>query len=277
MNLSFTLDEKVFADISPEKLIEKARDRNVSSFELSADTDILSLDKYKEIVSIVSSNGLELNYHVPYFANEVYELKHFSLYEDKLKEKYLTFLNLLENFQCSLNNNPIIVVHGCDYIEGEKSKAMDDNLKFLDWMLNIVSKRNLPFTIALETLRKGDIRNTLDSRDDVFNILNSFKSDNLKICWDMCHDKLNFHPDKTPISEDFLKHVVYCHVHGHNLKEDISHVSLVKSDIEYSKEINELLKYDFSGCINIEILSNFTKSTYLDDLFKDIDYMNKYI
>lgn len=275
MKLSFTLDEKVFNQISPENLIQGAIDSNVSSFELSADTKILTLSEYKNIVNIVSNKSLELNYHIPYFADEIYELKHFSSYEDKLKEKYISFLNLLELFQERLDNKPIIVMHGADYLDDEFLSARDNTLKFIDWMLNIISKKNLPFTLALETLRKKDIRNTLDNRGDLFSLLDEFKSENLKVCWDICHDKLNFHPDKVQINDRFLSQVVYTHVHGHDLKNDISHISLVKSDIDYTLELEKLKDFGFNKTINIELLSNFAKDTYLDDLFKDINYINK--
>lgn len=277
MKLSFTLDEKVFSEISPENLIEKAMNNGVSSFELSADTKILNLDEYKNIVNIVSNKNLELNYHIPYFANEIYELNNFSLYEDKLKEKYISFLNLLELFQEKLDNKPVIVMHGVDYREVDKLSAMDNTLKFIDWMLNTISKRNLPFTLAIETLRKKDIRNTLDNRDDMFFILNQFKSDSLKICLDMCHDKLNFYPNETKMNDEFLNQVVYTHIHGHNLKDDISHIALEKSDIDYNLELKKLSDYGYKGAMNIELLSDFSKESYLDDLFKDIKHMNKFI
>ena len=277
MKLSFTLDEKVFDEISPKHLIEKASSRGVSSLELSPDTDVLPLDTYKNVLNIVSSNNLELNYHIPYFINKIYELEHFSLYEDKLKDRYSSFLNLIESFQQDLNNKPAIVIHGANYKENERLKGMDNTLKFLDWMLNIVTKKNLPFTLAIETLRKKEVRNTLDNREDLFFILDSFKSENLKICWDMCHDKLNFFPKDIPIDDKFLKHVVYSHIHGHNLEDDASHVSLVKSDLDYSLELDKLKKYGFKGAINIELLSNCSKATYLEDLFKDISYINRLI
>lgn len=275
MKLSFTLDEKVFGEISPENLIQRAIDNNVSSFELSVDPNILDLSEYKNIVNIVSSKNLELNYHIPYFADAMYELKNFSTYEDKLKEKYISFLNYLELFQENLDNSPIIVMHGADYLDGGNLRAMEDTLKFIDWMLNIISRRNLPFTLAIETLRKKDIRNTLDNRSDLFYVLDEFKSDNLKICWDICHDKLNFYPNKVEINDYFLSQVVYMHIHGHDLENDISHISLLKSDIDYLVELTQLRDFGFNGPINIELLSNFAKDTYLDDLFKDINYVNK--
>ena len=277
MKLSFTLDEKIFNDISPEKLIEKANNKGVSSLELGPDVEVLSLETYKNIINIMSSNNLEANYHVPYFANEIYELEHFTLYEDKLKDRYMSFLNLLEVFQENLSNKPAIVIHGSDYMKDEKPQAMDNTLKFLDWMLNNITKRSLPFTLAIETLRKKDIRNTLDNREDIFFILDSFKTDQLRICWDMCHDKLNSYPEEIAVNKRFLDNVVYGHIHGHNLKDDTSHMSLVKSDLDYTKQLDQLKANGFKGTMNIELLSNFSKSTYLEDLFKDIEYMKRFI
>lgn len=276
MNLSFTVDEKIFSEISPERLIEKACNNGVSSLELSTDTDVLDITEYKNIINIASSKGMDLNYHIPYFANNIYELEHFSLYENKLKEKYLSFINLLELFQEKLNNKPVIVIHGSNYDEKYKDKEMDNTLAFLDWMLNIFSKKNLPFTIALETLRKKSKRNTLDNREDIFFILEHFKSDKLKICWDICHDKMNFYPNITPTDSDFLNNIVYSHIHGHNLTRDVSHISLDSSDLDYNSEIKHLSKVDFKGSINIELLSNFS-TNYLEDLFRDIELMNSYI
>lgn len=276
MKLSFTLDEKIFSEISPERLIEKAQENRVSALELSPDTDVLALLEYKKIINIASLKNIDFNYHIPYFANNIYELENFSEYELELKEKYISFINLLESFQEKLSNKPVIVVHGSDYDDDNKSKAMDNTLGFLDWMLNIISKRNLPFTLALETLRKKDMRNTLDNRDDIFFILEQFRSEQLKICWDICHDKMNFHPYDTDIDSNFLNQIIYLHIHGHNLKDDISHISLDNSDLKYNLELESLLKANFKGTINIELLSNFSKN-YLNDLFGDIDFMSKYI
>ena len=277
MNLSFTLDEKIFSDITPEKLIEKASNQGISSLELAPDIEVLSLETYKNIVNIMSRKKLDANYHVPYFANEIYELEHFELFESKLKDKYLDFLNLLEIFQGNLDNKPAIVIHGCNYNEGEKDQAMDNTLKFLDWILNNITKRNLPFTLTIETLRKKEIRNTLDNREDILFILDNFKSNNLKICWDMCHDKLNSFPNDILLDNKFLDSVVYGHIHGHDLKNDTSHISLVKSDINYTRELSKLKNSGFKGSMNIELLSNCSQSTYIEDLFKDIKYMNKFI
>ena len=277
MNLSFTLDEKIFNEISAKDLIEKTSNLGVSSFELSPDTKVLEEKEYKDIAKAVSSKNLELNYHVPYFADDIYGLEYFSIYEGRAKEKYTEFLNLLESFQDDLNNDPIIVVHGSNYIYGNEKQAVDNTLKFLDWMLNTIAKKNLPFTLAAETLRRKAMRNTFDTRDNLSFILDAFESEKLKICWDICHDKLNFHGRELPMDDKFLNQVVYAHIHGHNRKDDISHISLTKSDVDFSDELEALKGSGFKGDINIELLSQFTNETYLDDLFKDIDYIKKFI
>ena len=275
MKLGFTFDEKILSKISYEALIEKSKEYDTLSLEVSPDTAILPSNIYKGIISTSSNFNMDINYHIPYFASEEYELENFSTYEREAKKKYNSFLNLLEDLQSDIKNNPIIVVHGSNYNENEKSVGMDNTLKFLDWMLNIISSKNLNFTLALETLRKKDVRNVCDNRDDVFYILNRFNSDKLKICWDICHDKLNFYPNETNFDDNFLKEVIYCHIHGHNLKSDTSHISLVKSDIDYSNEMKVLDKYNFKGSMNIEILSNFCEDTYLEDLFNDLNFMKK--
>lgn len=272
MKLGFTVDEKVFDKMPFDSLIQRASEYGVSSIEVSPDVNVLPLEMYKSIVSSASCQNIDINYHIPYFADDIYELEHFSLYENQTKKKYESFLYLLEELQSDVKNNPIIVVHGADYTE--KSVGMDNTLKFLDWILNIFASRNLNFTLALETLRKKQVENIFNNREDIFYVLNKFNLDNLKICWDMCHDKLNLGQDKAYLDKNFLEQVVYCHIHGHNLDSDTSHISLIKSDLDYSKEIELLTKSNFKGSMNIELLSNFCEDTYIEDLFSDLNYMN---
>lgn len=277
MNLSFTLDEKILTKITPKILLEKVSCEDVSALELAADRDILSTESYLEILNCASENSLDVNYHIPYFTNEIYDIKYFKEYKDKSKAKYREFLNLLETFQPTLKNNPIIVLHGEDYIEEHRGAATDNTKSFIDFLLNEVSKRNLPFTLALETLRRKTIRNTFDNRDDLFVLLDEFNCDTLSICWDMCHDKMNFYPNETPVDKEFLSRVSYAHIHGHKLDSDLSHLSLINSDLDYSKELKRLGNSSFNGCINIELLSSCAGESYLIDLFNDIDYLKRFL
>lgn len=277
MNSSFTLDEKILKHITIEELIGNAVNKNVSSVELAADRDIMSIDKYTKILKCITTNFLDVNYHIPYFANDIYETHHFSEYMNKSKGKYGEYLNLLETFQNNVNNRPIIVVHGGDYEKENRIAAIDNTKRFLDFLMSEVEKRRLPFTIAIETLRKKELRNTFDNRDDLNSLLNEFKSDKMKLCWDMCHDKMNFYPDNLPLNKEFLNEVVYAHIHGHKIDGDKSHLSLLTSDIDYSTELQALKDNCFKGSVNIELLSSCAGETYLSDLYNDMNHLNKFL
>lgn len=277
MNLSFTFDEKILKDITVQDLIGNAVEKNITAVELATDQDILSMEKYSEIIKCISDNSLDVNYHIPYFANEIYETQYFTEYMDKSKKKYTEYLNLLETFQPSLKNNPIIVVHGGDYKQENRTSAVDNTKRLLDFLLNELAKKKLPFTLAIETLRKKEPRNTFDNREDIEMFLNELSCDNLKICWDMCHDKMNFYPKETPLDTDFLNKVVYTHIHGHKIDSDKSHLSLLKSDLSYEIELEYLKSNPFNGQINIELLSSCSGNTYLYDLYNDMDCLNKFL
>ena len=277
MNLSFTLDEKILKSITVEQLLNQAIKRNVSAVELAADKDIMAVGDYTDILKCITANSLDVNYHIPYFANDIYETHYFSEYMDKSKEKYGEYLDLLETFQSNINNNPIIVVHGGDYQESKRVSAIDNTKRFLDFLLNEVEKRRLPFTIAIETLRKKELRNTFDNREDLNSFLNEFNCDNLKLCWDMCHDKMNFYPENMPLDQKFLSKIVYAHIHGHKIDSDKSHLSLSISDIDYTTELSALKSNSFKGSLNIELLSSCAGDSYLLDLYSDMDYLNKLI
>jgi len=74
MKLGFTFDEKILNKISTEELLLKAKTNNIKSIELSPDENILSKSKYLNIAKTANENDILLNYHVPYFANDIYEI-----------------------------------------------------------------------------------------------------------------------------------------------------------------------------------------------------------
>ncbi|KNF09207.1 xylose isomerase-like TIM barrel domain-containing protein [Gottschalkia purinilytica] len=278
MKIGFTLDEKVFDKISPKFLIEKAEISGISSIEISPDKSVLPEEVYKDIVNTCTNKNIDIHYHIPYFAHDIYELEYFTSYKSEAKKKYMELLSLLENLQEYIKNVPTIVIHGSKYkCTEEKSCGMDNTLNFIDWFLNTIEQKNLNFKLGIETLRKKGISTICDNRDDIYYILNKFQSPKLGVCWDICHDNMNFYPDEIVLDDNFLEKVIYCHIHGIDLKKDISHISLIKSDINYSQILDCLSKNKFEGSINIEILSNFCEDSYIEDLFKDINYLNNII
>ena len=276
MKIGFTFDEKCFNKISTEELINRAAENNVKSVEISPDVNVLPVREYIKIIKLASDNSFEINYHIPYFANKLYETNYFSHNKNESIAIYEKFLSLVEGFQQFLHNKPVIVIHGAKYIsQNQASKSLYTTLSFIDWMLNTIESKNLNLKLGIETLRVKEERSIGDTRSDILYIVDNFKTAKLGVCWDICHDAFNYQPDKPPIDMNFLNNIVYSHIHGTDLSKKISHISLVKSSIDYSSQINSLVEAQYKGVINIELLVNYCKETYIDDLFKDIEYMNK--
>lgn len=278
MNIGFTFDEKCLNTISAEEIIHKSAEANVKSIEISPDTDILSEKVYKSIIKIASDFSFEINYHIPYFANDIYDLNNFIAYKSISKQKYEAFLSLINSLQEFINNEPIIIVHGAKYNNKiQRKDAIYATESFIDWILNILESKKLPYKIVLETLSKKDERNICDERENLLYFLERFRTNKLGICWDICHDTLNFHPEEVPLDNNFIEKVNYCHIHGTDLDNRLSHISLVKSQIDYELQLKKLIETQYAGILNIELLVNNCKDSYIEDLFNDINYLNEII
>lgn len=276
MKIGFTVDEKCFNIISAEELINRATENNVKSIEISPDVDVLPANRYKKIIKLASDNSFEVNYHIPYFANKLYETNYFTNNKNESISAYEKFLSLVESFQHFLHNKPVIVVHGAKYTnQNEAPECLYATLSFIDWMLNTIESKNLNLNLGIETLGFKEERSIGDTRSDILYIVDNFKTEKLGICWDMCHDALNHYPENPQIDKSFLKNIVYSHIHGTDLSRKISHISLAKSNINYTNQIKSLIEAQYKGIVNLELLINYCGETYIDDLFKDIDYMNK--
>ncbi|WIF94155.1 TIM barrel protein [Caminicella sporogenes] len=275
MKLGFTFDEKILDKIKFQDLIFKAKKTNISNIEISPDKNVLPIDTYVEISSYCKKLNIDVNFHIPYFAHDyLYEIMNFKEYKKDLIKKYEEFLCIVENIQNKTCNIPIIVIHGAKYINPEKfNEGMYNTLIFLDWILNFIEKKNISVKLALETLSKNTERTIGDIRKDVIEIIKKFKSNLLGICWDISHDSTNYYPGKVPFDDEFYKHIFYCHIHGVNIAKSISHISIQKSTIDFSKSINHLKQNKFEGIINLELLIKFCGKSYLDDLFNDINYL----
>jgi len=276
MKLSFTLDEKIFNRISPEELISHAIKLGISAIEISPDKRILPLEVYKNIAKLCYQEKIEINYHIPYYADGfLYEIMNINKYPKNVKEKYLELISIVQEIQDIINTIPLIVFHGGKYIElNNKETGLYNTLSFCDWLLNYIEKKNLSIKLALETIDKKQERVIGDTREDVHYIINAFNSKNLGICWDICHDALNFYPDNPPVDKVFLKNIIYCHIHGITSIKGISHTSFKDSFIKFEEQIFNLKEMNFTAPLNLELLVDYSgQDKYLNILFDDIRHI----
>ncbi|MDK2917847.1 MAG: hypothetical protein PWQ37_580 [Candidatus Petromonas sp.] len=275
MNIGFTLDEKVFSEITPLALIAKTKNLGVSSIEISPDENILSLKKYDMIAKHCSELNMDVNFHVPYFAHDyLYEINNFIELKKSIIQKYESFISIVEKIQNITCSKPVIAIHGANYKKPEfKKGGIYNTLSFLDWLLNFIEKKNISIRLAIETLKREEERTIGDNRNDIYIILNEFQSPKLGICWDMCHDFTNYYPGKIPHDDEFYQNIIYSHIHGVNLEQSISHIPVKDSDLDFLEQLNFLLNKDYDGVLNLELLLSYCGKSYLDDLFEDIEFI----
>ncbi|SHJ97863.1 TIM barrel protein [Paramaledivibacter caminithermalis] len=279
MIIGFTLDEKIFDKITPIELLYQTKKMGTRGIEVSPDEKILPINTYYEIAKLCNELDIEINYHVPYFAdNFLYEIMNFNEYKKNIKSKYEALISIISNMQSIICKPSILTIHGANY-EGfeNKEKALYNTLSFFDWYLNFLDKKNIHVRLALETLNKNqDVIG--NSREDIKNITREFMDSKLGICLDICHDSFNYYPGKAKLEDNFYKDIIYCHIHGINIKKSISHIAIKNSDIDFKEQINFLLDKNFQGVLNLELLVSLCGNDYLKDLYDDIDYIkNKYL
>lgn len=276
MKLGFTLDEKIFHIIKPKDLLKEVRKKGIKSVEISMDEKIFPLEVYHSIIKTALSLDMEIHFHIPYFADPLYyETMDFIHYKEKATKKYRSFLSILKIFQSLLNNDPIIVIHGANYkIKERKEEGFHHTLGFLEWILNHMEKEKIHGQLALETLNQQHGRKIGDQREDLFYILDQFKSNRLGICWDIPHDLINYYPKNPPLDHYFFKKIIYCHIHGVKVENKQSHISIQKGNFSFKDQLLYLKNNNFHGILNVELLVQFCKNTYLDDLVGDIDYIH---
>lgn len=267
--LSFTFDEKILNLTSLESFSKFDILNDINYVELSPDNEVLPLIKYKKIINTLFRNKM-LNYHIPYFANNDYEIFNFKSRENRIKKKYINFLNTIFELNLKPAYEPIIVLHGAKYESIKyKETGIDDTLFFLDWFLNLIDKKNLKLKLAIETVEKSKYRTIGDITDDLFLIVGKFNN-KVGICLDIAHYTKNNYPNNN-INANILNSTIYSHIHGVDLKNNFSHISILKSDFDFKDFI--LLMNQRNVIINIELLVNFCKDSYVYDLLNDIKYL----
>lgn len=137
MKLGFTLDEKALKNISVEEWLSKSSALGASSIELSPDVEILPLSTYIAIAKVAAKLGLEINYHIPYFASEQYSVESFLSSREESKSKYDSFLSILSSVSSIVgNSDSAIVVHGQSF-SSSSEKSSDGTVEFLRYLSEI--------------------------------------------------------------------------------------------------------------------------------------------
>lgn len=278
MNLGFTFDEKIIKTKHYKQVLDDVKLYDIHSIELSPDLKIMPFKEYDNITSYATERSIKTNFHIPYFADNLYSCSDLDYNKENILKKYEEFIKIIGNLTLPNDYNPIITIHGANYNAfNDKKSALNNTIYIIHWLLNFIEKNNLNCKLAIETLNKESIRRIGDNRDEILHIINYFKNDNLGICWDITHESYNYYPNKIPLKKEFLEHVIYSHLHGIRFNEMISHIPLKNSDINFNYLLKYLDEINFTKIINLELLINYCGDSYYSDLICDINYLNNLI
>lgn len=274
MKLGCTYDEKVLKSDNYKDIVSKAIKLGLGALEISPDKSIMTKEEYVEIVKFANSKGLDVNYHVPYFASDSYDIRKLKTKKDLVMAKYDEMFDLIEALQAENKRSAILVIHGEEF-EADEDKSLKNTVEMIRHFIETIGNRELNIKLALETVKSGSKLKVGDNHKEILDILKRVDSSRLGICLDICHDSMGAFPNKSMFSEKFLKNILYVHAHGIDMSTNSSHISIVKSSVNFLDTIMFLKENKPDITLNIEILSDFTNETYLSDLFFDLHVLGR--
>lgn len=277
MKLGFTFDEKAISRISISDWISKSYSLGARAIELAPDKSILPASQYLEIAHLAAELDMELNYHIPYFASKYYSVSGFYGDVDEGKKAYTGLVELLE--QISLvtgNSESTIVVHGEEFASSSK-KSLGRTIELMEYISSLLESKNLNHRVAIESLGLGSTEKVGSSRPELLEILDGLSGDRFGICLDICHDSMNYFPSKPNSDRDFYEKIIYSHIHGFDFSTGNKHLSFSNSQINFLEQVLALKQIKPETTLNIESLSDFTGSSYLEELFCDISALSKLV
>lgn len=259
MILGITFEEKILKEIKLKEYMDLFSFHGITSLELAPNFIDYDTDFYFKIFQEMKKNSIQFNFHLPSFIDEKLSIDNFN---ENNKKYYIDYFKKLNQVFDLKNNSANVVFHGAKYEDITKTEAINKTVSFIGFMLNFFYKNTYQLTLSIETLNKNKNKIIGDSRNDLMRVLDIVDSTQLKICWDITHDFLNFNEILYPEGQ-ILNAISHCHVHG--FKDNKSHLSLSKKPqlfpaIKFAKKNNIP--------INIELLM---QDNYLDILKKDLN------
>lgn len=250
MKLGFTFDENILKKYTLNTFLNQLPYR-VNHYEIAPDLDILSTKKYIEIVKTVDNH----HYHVPYFVEALkYDFSHPN-YKDHFEKLFI----IIESLRQYSIKKPTIVIHGASQLSNNNAEF--NTLMGLEFLLNFVERKSIDINLSLETLSSHSAQ--IGSRKFLKKALDTFQSDHLKICLDLCHDYFNTDLTKGDYQypHELMSHINYVHLHG--MKEH-KHISIQHFPIEVIRNLKLDLDY------TLELLIYQLKDQYTQILIDDL-------
>lgn len=193
-----TFEEKVLNHISIDEYLSMLQSDSIfKSFELSLFDDTVDA----RIISALQKTNLPFSFHIPYhFDQYPLDASWINDYPTELMhqtKKFLTFSDAINT-----RKTPVIVLHLSSDFSTEK------NIRYLDFILNFSSQKNLNFKFAMENITEENLRYSIA---DLIPYIQHFNSKNLNLCLDLVHYEL---AQDTYYESNETSSIIHGHFHG---------------------------------------------------------------
>ena len=251
-NIGFTFDEKILYTDTLEGFFEKLP-FPINHLELAPDYSLFSQKTYED----VATYSKNLNFHMPYFiTDQKYDFA-FNAFKS-----FDAFFLIVDHLRPLSIKKPSIVIHGSR--EKDKSLSHDQTKRGLEYLLNFINKKKLDVILRLENTEVLSAHSLYDLAN-VNKIIETFKSPQLKLCYDMAHDYYGAKNFVLP-DNNLLSYMDYYHLHGKN--------TLKHQDLNYfPKELLKTIKD--KGDLTIELLLSNCQEDYSQTLINNLLLLNR--
>ncbi len=192
-----TFEEKLLDDYDAPELISRLEStHSIRHLEISLAEETLP----KASLDLILKSPFRFSYHVPYQLEKLpLEAALLKTYPRELMQSTRKILDFSSHFQ---RQGPLTVV-----IHPSQDKSLDSNLKYLDFLLEYLAKKDLDLVLSLENIHNDY---TTYTPEDVHEIVRKFATDRLGICLDVPNALIAGAVDP-PAFTDALNHY---HLHG---------------------------------------------------------------
>ncbi|OPL08890.1 MAG: hypothetical protein AVO33_08215 [delta proteobacterium ML8_F1] len=205
--IGITFEEKLLNHYTLEELMHLFdRAFFIRHFEIS----LQRRDLPRELIRKLVNQPYVFSYHIPYQREELtLDARHLATRPGDVLKSTAEILDFARTF---IKEGPLsVVIHPA----GDKNPY--HNLRYMDFLLEYLEKKNLDLVLCLENIHNDYITYT---PEDVHEIVREFATDRLKICLDVPNGILA--GAQKPLSFKNVLH--HGHVHGFNLQH--RHIAL---------------------------------------------------
>ena len=285
MPIATTFYEKYIPADKREEHLEQLAVIGFKSVEFLPHPSCIPLQNIKQLQRSAHQLSLLTAFHSPDFLEPLsYQPAFFSTHAS-VRNGYENLLHWITDGADGTCRFPL-VIHSANYLHTGLSieETQIVNLRFFDWICNMVDRLNLPVDICLENTYSAEEACCLQTTDSYLNFYKQMKGAPISLCLDLPHWWRQCHKEKkapeillTDEYEMLLSKVIYSHLHGIEEKTDKSHLMLKSEHSRFSSFVKAFSDKKTQINLNLEIfdMQNVVNySTYENVLQQQFQLVN---